>query len=339
MRPDSFSYAPVAPNAAPPATSARDWTSIRTTSAETGADTSANTIAARTACRSNAVMRSSSIERTRSRFSYSPEPPATLPLALLGERVRPQLEVHHLARRPLAGLRVERRARAHRSEQSAALPPRLRIADAAVHPLRGEARGIRHAQHHPLAILQPEQAFRRVAGVDRRVLAEAERIVPVDPRVVARFRTAWLGHAFHLRERFGIERPALGTMLAGGLWSVQRPFALAAIEARHVPAGERRPEDTVAIDVAAARRVTGQRRLRPRGQRRLRRIGARIQSHDRARISEHASPDRSVGRRRDRVEAAAEAPVLRGIGRLVRLGVGVARAVAVRVHDQRRPAL
>ena len=49
--------------------------------------------------------------------------------------------------------------------------PAVRIVDAAVQPLRVEAERIRHAQHDPLAVLQRQQAFGRVAGVDRRVPA------------------------------------------------------------------------------------------------------------------------------------------------------------------------
>ena len=128
-------------------------------------------------------------------------------------------------------------------------------------------------------------------------------------------------------------------MLPGRLRPVERPFALAAIEARHVAAGERRPEHAVAIDVAAARRVAGHRRFVHFRERRLRRIGSGVQPHDGAGKSEHAAPDRSIGRGRDRIEAAAVPPVLRRIQRLIRLDVPVALAVAVGIDHERRPSL
>ena len=74
-------------------------------------------------------------------------------------------------------------------------------------------------------------------------------------------------------------------------------------------------------------------------QRGLRRIRTGHEPHDRARESERRSPDRSVGRRRRRVERRVDALVLRRIHRLIRLDVGVAPAVAVGVDDQRRPSL
>src|SRR5258705_269500 len=105
----------------------------------------------------------------------------------LGERVGPHLEVHYFTRSSLAGLHVKWRAGADRRVEPAPFPARFRIVDAAVHPFRVETDRIGNAEHDPLAVLEDEQSFRRVARVDRNVLAEAERVVPVDPRVVARF--------------------------------------------------------------------------------------------------------------------------------------------------------
>ena len=56
-------------------------------------------------------------------------------------------------------------------------------------------------------------------------------------------------------------------------------------------------------------------------------------------IAERRTPDRAVGRRRYGVEPGVDAMILRRIDRLVRLRVFVALAVAVRVEDERRPAL
>jgi hypothetical protein len=88
------------------------------------------------------------------------------------------------------------------------------------------------------AILQREQAFRRVAGVDRHVLAETERAELIDPGVIAAFHAAAVLHTAELRQRLGVERPSLGAVLAGCRRSVEH-LALASIEAREVTAGER----------------------------------------------------------------------------------------------------
>src|SRR5437667_10332726 len=62
------------------------------------------------------------------------------------ERVGPELELHDLARRPLAALDVERRARGVGGPQPLALPAGVRIVDAPVHPLGVEAHGVGHAK-------------------------------------------------------------------------------------------------------------------------------------------------------------------------------------------------
>ena len=224
--------------------------------------------------------------------------------------------------------------------------PVRRIVDAAIHPLRVVPGRIGHAEHDPLAVLQGQQALGGVARVDRHVGAEAQRVELIDPRVVARLGAPRVGDASDLRQRLGIEGPALGTVLPGGGRAVERALALAAIEARKVPARQRRPDDAVAVDVHATRReaMDGRSRIVDRRlvhfrQRRLRRVRTRVQPDDRAGEAERRSPDRTIGRRRDGIEAAAEALVLRGIDRLIGLHVGVAPAVAVGVDDERGPSL
>ena len=81
------------------------------------------------------------------------------------------------------------------------------------------------------------------------------------------------------------------------------------------------------------------RRLVHFGERGGRRIGSGIEAHDRAGEAEDGAPDGTVRRRGDRIEGGAEPLVLRGIDRLVRLHVVVAPAIAVRIHDERGPAL
>src|SRR5690349_4100961 len=80
---------------------------------------------------------------------------------LLVERARPELEVEHLARRPLAGFHMERGAGAHRRVESFAFPAGLRIIDASIHPLRVETQWIWNSQHDPLPVLQSQQPFGR----------------------------------------------------------------------------------------------------------------------------------------------------------------------------------
>src|SRR5262245_66552353 len=55
------------------------------------------------------------------------------------QRIRPDLELHHLRQRALAALDVERRALAVGRPDAAALPARVRIVDASVHALGVEA--------------------------------------------------------------------------------------------------------------------------------------------------------------------------------------------------------
>src|SRR5262245_30274870 len=61
------------------------------------------------------------------------------------QRIRPDLELHHLRQRALAALEMERRALAVGRPDAAALPARVRIVDASVHAFGVEAERIRHA--------------------------------------------------------------------------------------------------------------------------------------------------------------------------------------------------
>src|SRR5262249_19543598 len=137
----------------------------------------------------------------------------------------------------------------------ATFPSAVRVINPAVHPLRVEPHRIRHAQNHPFPVLEREQSLRRIAGVDRRVPAQPERVELIDPRVVARLRAAGILYVLELREPLRVERPALGTMLSCRRGSVERPLAFPTIEARHVAARHRDPRDAIAVDVHPAWRV------------------------------------------------------------------------------------
>ena len=127
--------------------------------------------------------------------------------------------------------------------QAAALPARLRIVDAAVEAARVEtAERIRHAHHHPLAFVPHEERIRAGAGDDRRVVAQPECVVPVDPVQVVRIGAARVGHTFEIRPRRLIKRPALGAVLSRGSRPVEH-LALPAIEAGEMSAVERGPDD------------------------------------------------------------------------------------------------
>src|SRR4030095_7543512 len=101
-----------------------------------------------------------------------------------------------------------RRAAAARLPEPAPFPAGARVVDASVEPLGVEAERVRDAQHDHLAILERDQAVVEVAGRQRPVLAEAERVVLVDPRVVARLR-AVLANPLEARPRILIKGPAL----------------------------------------------------------------------------------------------------------------------------------
>src|SRR5262249_43616480 len=151
---------------------------------------------------------------------------------------------------------------------------------------------------------------------------------------------AVLADAFEAGPRILVERPALRAMIARRLGSVERTFALAAVEAADVAARERHPDDAPAGGVAPARaeaREPGVVDFRKRG---LRRVGAGIEPHDRTRARAQRAPDRAVDRvRHHRVEHLRDALVLGRIDWLVRLDIVVALAVAVGVEDERRPSL
>src|SRR5205809_2745627 len=151
----------------------------------------------------------------------------------------------------LAAFHEPRRAIAARRPEPAALPPGLWIVDASVESLRVEAERIRDAHHDHLPVLETDQPVVEISGRHRHVFAEPERVVLIDPRVVARLR-AVLADALEARARILIEGPAFGTMIAGRLRPVERPLALAPVAASHVPAAHGGQDDPVPVDVGAA---------------------------------------------------------------------------------------
>src|SRR5262245_51248500 len=149
------------------------------------------------------------------------------------KRVRAKLEVHDDRLLALPTFHEPRRAVAAGRPEAAPLPAGCRVVDATIEALGVEAERVRNAQHHHLAVLERDQAVVEVAGRHRHVLAEAERVVLVDPRVVARLG-AVLADALEARARILIEAPALGAVITGGRRPVERSLALAPVEAADV---------------------------------------------------------------------------------------------------------
>src|SRR5262245_16665223 len=101
---------------------------------------------------------------------------------------------------------MERRAVAVGGPDAATLPAGVGIVDAAVHALVVEAERVGHAHVHPLAVDQSEDRLVGIAGRHRGVGAEARRIEPIDPGVIARLDAAGLIEVLELWAREWIER-------------------------------------------------------------------------------------------------------------------------------------
>ena len=109
----------------------------------------------------------------------------------VGERIGAHLEMHRHGRHAHAAFLVPWRAVAARRPQAAALPAGIRIVDAAIEALGVEAGRVRHLHDDHLAAGERDQAVIEIAGRDRDVVAEPERVVLVDPGVIARTRRCY----------------------------------------------------------------------------------------------------------------------------------------------------
>src|SRR5262249_8350587 len=191
--------------------------------------------------------------RRRADDSWGQAPPdGCCRAASVSERIWTQLEMHDLGQASLAAFHEPWGSIATGGPQSAALPSRIRIIDASIESLGVEAQWIGYTQHDHFTVLEGDEAVVEVAGRHRNILAETERVVLVDPCVVTRLRTV-VADAFEPGAWVLVERPTLGAMIAGCGRSVERSLALAPVEAADVTAPERDPNDTLLIDVAAAR--------------------------------------------------------------------------------------
>ena len=136
--------------------------------------------------------------------------------------------------------------------QAAALPAGVRIVDAAIEALGIEAHRVGDAQHDHLAVLERDKAVVEVGGGHRNVLAEPERVVLIDPGVVARLG-AVVADAFEAGARILVERPALGAVIAGRLRSVERTLALAPVEAAEMAARRATPRPRRCLSMSPPR--------------------------------------------------------------------------------------
>ena len=132
---------------------------------------------------------------------------------------------------------------------AAALPSGVGIVDAAIHVAGVEIQRIRHAHGDELFCLgqKRDQRIRARSVHDRHVLAQAQGVVAVHPVVIEVVRRN-VG-SLELRARHGIERPALGALLSRRFRAVERPFALAPVEAGQIVAArQRHPHQAIGID-------------------------------------------------------------------------------------------
>src|SRR5882762_4185541 len=230
--------------------------------------------------------------------------------------------------------------------QSSALPPGLGIVDPAVGRPREEAKRIRHAQRHEL-LGRPLDDLERV-GVDRavygRVRAEAEYVVHVHVRQVAFFGMERA--AVERRIGLAVERPALGTTLAGAL-RIARCLTLTAIERGEMSArAPVLPDHALMIGFDAARSEDLDRLIRRRlekiGLAGRRRVRAALETHQALGAAANARAPQAAVFRIDGDGIAAEIdPVILGrVDRLIRLGPPLGNlAVVVRVQYCRAPTL
>src|SRR5262245_10461099 len=120
------------------------------------------------------------------------------------QRIGPQLDVHGDGLAALPTFPEPRRPVTAGGPQAAALPAGLWIVDASIEPLGVEAERVRDTQRDHLAILERDEAAHEIGGRHRHILAESERIVLVDPRVIARLGTV-LADACKARARVLVE--------------------------------------------------------------------------------------------------------------------------------------
>src|SRR5580704_7939625 len=205
------------------------------------------------------------------------------------QRIGPDLDMDRHGRHALAAFLEPGRAVAFRRPQAPALPAGVRIVDAGIKSLGIKAERVRDAQRHHLAVDQRGKAVTLVRSRDRHVVAEPDRVVLIDPGVVARLG-AVVADALEARAGIFVEGPAFRAMIAGRLGTVERTLALAAIESAEMAASQRHPDHALTVDIAAARA-----KARHRGVIDFRELGLGIEAGDATAAGENADrvPDRA----------------------------------------------
>src|SRR5258705_438026 len=94
--------------------------------------------------------------------------------------------------------------------------------------MEGERIGSPDRDH--LVFFFKQKTAYEIGGGHRYVLAKSERVVLVDPGVIARLG-AVLTDTFEARAGILIDRPAFRTMIAGGVRPIERAFAFVAGQA------------------------------------------------------------------------------------------------------------
>src|SRR6516225_1954473 len=253
------------------------------------------------------------------------------------QRIGANLNVHCERARALAKLVEPGRAVAAGTPQAPAFPAGIRIVDAPVQTLGVETHGVWHPHQDHLAVLEADEPVLEVGGGDRNVLAEPDRIVLVDPGVVARLGARVL-KTFEARPRILVEPEAFGAVIAGRIRPVERTLALAPIEADQRAIRARPPNHPVLVDVAAA-----QADALLRNGIELAELGLGIEAQEARRAGEHIErvPDRAIGRVRHHGVGtrARDARVLARLPRRTRDGVFGALGANVGANPDRRPAL
>src|SRR5258705_3155192 len=136
-------------------------------------------------------------------------------------------------------------------------------------------------------------------------------------------------------------------MLPCRSWSVERSFASAPVEARQVPAGNHRPNNSVTIDVEPARREPVTRRvwIVPRQfvyfcKGSCRRIRSWVQPDNGSRETQRGSPNRSIcWAEGHAIESSVDSLIFGRINGLIRFHILISLSVAVGVEDECRPPL
>src|SRR5215813_6707075 len=262
---------------------------------------------------------------------------AALDLASVCQRIGANLDVHRERACALAKLVEPGRAVAAGTPQAPAFPAGIRIVDAPVQTFSVETHRVWHPHQDHLPVLEADEPVLEVGGRDRNVLAEPRRIVVVDPGVVARLGAGVLKN-FEARPRILVVREALGAVIPGRVWPVERALALAPVEADQSAVRARGPQHPVLVDVAAAQADA----LLWNGIE-LAELGLGIEAQEARWSGEHIDriPDGAIGgvRHHGVRTRARDAHVLARLPRLARLGVFVDLAIAVGVKHERRPAL